>query len=160
MCFTFLYSVPLAWYDLILLSAGRNFIHHPKVTFLQLPDNLKAKSKLILPSWFLKPFLLALIITYSEGYYSWLWTTQGLIYSPPSLFLSLIWGSSASSDSTNHKPCSSVVFSIQRYLSISRPIQFKPKLFKGQLYSISELFFSSYFQRQAVAVEGCVSLPV
>ena len=55
------------------------------------------------------------------------WTTQGvnphITYSP----------SSVSLDSNNHRLCSTVVFTIEKYLRISGPSQFKPTLFKGQL---------------------------
>ena len=41
---------------------------------------------------------------------------------------------SASGDSTNRSLCSTVVFTTEKNLHISRPEQFKPVLFKGQLY--------------------------
>lgn len=43
--------------------------------------------------------------------------------------------SSTSVDSTNHGSCSSVLFPVEKYSHVSGPTQFKPMLFKGQLYS-------------------------
>ena len=40
---------------------------------------------------------------------------------------------SASMDSTNCGPYSTVVFTIEKHLSVSGPAQFKPALFKGQM---------------------------
>ena len=37
-------------------------------------------------------------------------------------------------NSTNHGLCSTLVFTIEKNPSISGPAQFKPMLFKGQLY--------------------------
>ena len=45
-----------------------------------------------------------------------------------------VQGSSVSLDSTNLELRSAVVFTIEKHLSTSGPVQFKPVLFKGQLY--------------------------
>ena len=39
-----------------------------------------------------------------------------------------------SSDSTNHRLCCTIVFTNEKYLDTSKPMQFKPTLFKHQLY--------------------------
>ena len=41
---------------------------------------------------------------------------------------------SASSDSANLGSCSTVIFTIEKNPCVSGPVQFKPVLFKGQLY--------------------------
>lgn len=46
----------------------------------------------------------------------------------------LILGSSAFADLTNDGPCSNVVFTIEKYLDINGPGQFKPVLFHCQLF--------------------------
>ena len=45
---------------------------------------------------------------------------------------------SESKDSTNCRPCSTTVVLIEKNLCISGPLQFKPMLFKGQLYIFLE----------------------
>lgn len=77
------------------------------------------------------------------SFYSWPWTTQGLGY-PPSLNLKtqvyFIVGhhthsssGSTSLDSTNEGSCSTVVFTVEKNLRITGPLQFKPILLKSQL---------------------------
>ena len=39
-----------------------------------------------------------------------------------------------SSDSTNHRQYNTVVFTSEKYLNTSKPMQFKPTSFKHQLY--------------------------
>ena len=46
----------------------------------------------------------------------------------------LILGSSASVDLTNNGSCSNVVFTLEKYLDIYEPGQFKPVLFHCQLF--------------------------
>ena len=43
--------------------------------------------------------------------------------------------SSASVDSTNHRSCSTVILTTEKYLHVSGPVQFKPVSCKGHLYS-------------------------
>ena len=45
-----------------------------------------------------------------------------------------IHGSSKSADPTNWEPCSPVAFTLEKYFYTGGPVQFKPMLFKGQLY--------------------------
>lgn len=53
---------------------------------------------------------------------------------PPYVKFLCIYGS-ASEDSTNSRSCNTVLFTIEETLHVSGGTQFKPVLFKGQLYT-------------------------
>ena len=40
---------------------------------------------------------------------------------------------------SHDEPCSTVVFTVGKYLHISGPVQFKPVLLKGQLYILRDM---------------------
>ena len=52
-------------------------------------------------------------------------------------------GSNASTDSTIRGLCSPIVFTLEKNMHINGPVQFKPVLFKDQLYFLSRLFCPS-----------------
>lgn len=105
-----------------------------RVSIVHLPPFLQREGPERGRGWSETVFFLKWVFFLSK--YSWLFNNMGVNLHITAVTLPIL-DSSISADPTNHRSCSTAVFTVKKYLHISEHMQLKPMLFKGQMIYIS-----------------------